>query len=124
MGKRQLQVAELVKRNFGVVLQQQGSYIYGDAFVTVTNVIMSPDFGLAKIYVSVYNVADKQSVVDVLNQHNASLKSSLVHRIRKHVRRIPNIDIYLDETLDEMYQLNELFDRLHAENKMGVEEEE
>ncbi len=121
--KRQLQVGELIKRNFGTVLQQQGGYIYGDAFVTCTNVKMTPDFGLAKIYVSVYNVEDKQTVVQLLNQHLHPLKSSLVHRIRKHVRRIPNIAIYLDDTLDEMYGLNALFDRLHRENKMGSEEE-
>ncbi len=122
--KRQLQVGELIKRNFGTVLQQKGSYIYGQAFVTVTNVRMTPDFGLAKIYVSVYNVEDKESVVKLLNDHVHPLKSALVQRIRKHVRRIPNIHFYMDETLDEMFELNQLFDRLHAENKMGSKEEE
>ena len=40
---RQKQVAEVIKRNFGMVLQQEGSYIYGsEVLVTVTNVIMSP----------------------------------------------------------------------------------
>ena len=53
--KRQLQTGELIRRNFGHVLQQQGSYIYGAAFVTVTNVKMSPDLGIAKIYISVFN---------------------------------------------------------------------
>lgn len=122
--KRQLQAGELLKRNFGIVLQQQGSYIYGQAFVTVTNVKMTPDFGLAKIYVSVYNVEDKNLVVRQLNDHIHPLKSALVHRIKRHVRRIPNIHFYMDETLDEMFGINQLFDRLHAENKMGSTEEE
>lgn len=119
--KRQKQIAELVKRNFGPVLQQQGGYIYGDAFVTVTNVKMTPDFGLAKIYVSVYNSEDKVNVLAMIRENIPLLKSELVRRIKRHVRRIPNIDIYLDDTLDEMWRLNKVFDKLHDENQMGEE---
>lgn len=116
--KRQLQVGEMIKRNFGVVLQQEGGYIYGsEPFVTVTNVVMSPDMAQAKIYLSVYNVKDKQSVVDLISNEITSLKQSLVPRIRKHMRRIPSLAVYIDETLDEMYHLNEVFDRLQNKDK-------
>ena len=61
--KRQMQAAELVKRNFSLVLQQEGSYIYGvEPLVTVTGVKMSPDLGQAKIYLSVFNTENKQAV--------------------------------------------------------------
>ncbi len=110
--KRQEQVAELIKRNFGVVLQQEGSYIYGDAFVTVTQVQVTPDLSQAKLYISVFNTEDKQSVLLMMERETRKLKQSLAYRIRKHVRRIPDIAIYLDDTLDEMYKLNEIFDNL------------
>ena len=112
--KRQLQVAELIKRNFGTVLQQEGSYIFGYAFVTVTNVNVTPDLALAKIYLSVYNTEDKQSVITMMDEHHTSLKSSLAHRIRRHIRRIPDVAFYLDDTLDEMYKLNKIFDDLNG----------
>jgi len=120
--KKQMQVAEIVKRNFGTVLLQNGINIYGNAFVTVTNVVMSPDLSLAKIYLSIYNADDKNEVLGMLRHHIYPLKSELVHRIRKHVRKIPNISLYLDETVDEMYRVDKLFNRLYAENKMGEEE--
>ena len=110
--KRQEQVAELIKRNFGVVLQQEGSYIYGDAFVTVTQVQVTPDLSQAKLYISVFNTEDKQSVLLMMQREVRKLKQSLAYRIKKHVRRIPDIAIYLDDTLDEMYKLNEIFDNL------------
>ena len=57
-------MAEQIKRNFSIVLQQEGSYIYGtEPFVTVTNVIMTPDFSIAKIYLSVFNTDNKQEVI-------------------------------------------------------------
>jgi len=67
---------------------------------------------LAKLYVSVFNTEDKEAVLQMLNKEIRSLKKSLAYRIRKHVRRIPDIAIYMDDTLDEMYKLNEIFDSL------------
>ena len=110
--KRQEQVAELIRRNFGIVLQSDGSYIYGDAFVTVTSVLVAPDLSQAKLYVSIFNTEDKEDVLLKLNKGIGSLKKSLAYRIRKHVRRIPEIAIYMDDTLDEMYKLNQIFDGL------------
>lgn len=121
--KRQLQVAEVIRRNFGIVLQQEGSYIYGtEPLVTVTSVKITPDFSMSKIYLSVYNVEDKQTVILEMRESNYKLRQSLAYRIKKHVRRIPEIEFFLDDTLDEMYRLNQLFDRLGEENQLGEKE--
>lgn len=120
--KRQKQVAETIRRNFGEVLLQDGSYMYKDALVTVTKVMVTPDLSLAKIYLSVYNTIDKNEVLLLLRDQVNPLRQSLSSRIRKKVRRIPEIDLYLDDTLDEMYRLNALFDKLEAEKQMGEEE--
>lgn len=122
--KRQKQAAELIKRNFGLVLHGEGSYIYSNALVTVTNVKVTSDYGLARIYLSVYNTEDKLTVIQLLNESNSKLRHSLGERIRKFIRRIPHIEFYLDDTLDEMYKVNALFDRLEADNQLGNREEE
>jgi ribosome-binding factor A len=123
--KRQRQVAELMKRNFSEVLQSEGTYIYGTKpLVTVTKVIVSPDFSQAKIYLSVYNIEDKQTVILEMEDNIVRLKQALTHRIRRHIRRIPDIAFYLDDTLDEMYRLNQLFDKLHEDGHMGEEGED
>lgn len=110
--KRQKQVGEMIRRHFGTVLFQEGSYIYGQALVTVTNVKMSSDLGLAKIYLSVYNTEDKEIVMDQLRQNMFRLRQGLSQRIKKHVRRIPRIDLYIDEMVDEMYRVDAMFAKL------------
>lgn len=118
--KRQLQVAQMIKRNFGIVLQQEGSYIYGSAvLVTVTSVKLTPDFGQAKIYLSVYNTENKQAVILQMEEEHHRLKQALAARIKNHVRRIPQFQVFLDETLDEMYRLNVLFNKLDSDKQMG-----
>lgn len=121
---KQKQISELVKRNFSVVLQDEGTNIYGaKPLVTVTNVKVSPDLGQAKIYLSVYNTENKQEVLLEMEEEKSRLKQALGYRLRKLVRRIPDIDFYLDDTLDEMFRIDQLFGRLRAENQMGSEEE-
>ncbi|MEY3322372.1 MAG: hypothetical protein RLZZ417_1955 [Bacteroidota bacterium] len=121
---KQQQTGELVKRNFSQVLQQEGSYIYGNAIlVTVTQVKMTPDLGLAKIYLSVFNTEHKQEPLLLLEEEKVRLRQALGTRIKKWVRRIPEIDFYLDDTLDEMYRLSELFNKMEAENQMGKAED-
>lgn len=110
--RRQLQVGELIKRNFSMVLFEEGSYIYGsEIMVSVTQVYMSPDLGLAKIYLSIYNSNDKELVLSQLDDNHNKLKHNLTQRIRKLVRRIPDISFYIDDTLDEIDRVNELLEK-------------
>jgi ribosome-binding factor A len=113
--KRHNQVASVIKRNFSIVLQQEGSYIYGvQTLVTVTNVQVTPDMGEAKIYLSVFNVEDKQTVLLEIEENRGRLKQQLAQRIRKHVRRVPSLQFFLDDTLDEMYRINDVLDRINT----------
>lgn len=122
---RQKQVGEMIKRHFSLLLQQEGAYIYGtEPFVTVTNVKMTPDFNTAKIYLSIFNTENKQEVILEMENSYARLKSALVHRIGKQMRRMPELQFYIDDTLDEMFRVDTLFQRLEADNQMGRGREE
>ncbi len=110
--KRQLQVGELIKRNFSQVLQESGRNIYGNILVSVTNALVSPDLSQVKIYVSVFGTENKQEVLLMMEENAHYLKQALVKRIRKHIRRIPEVYYYLDDTLDEMYRVDDLFKKL------------
>ena len=106
--KRQRQVAEMIKRNFSIVLQQEGSYIYGPhPLVTVTEVHPTPDLSKCKIYVSIWNTDNKQAVIMQMNEGHQRLKAGLAYRVRKHIRRIPEISFFIDETLDEMNRVED-----------------
>ncbi len=123
--KRQKQVAETIKRHFSMVLQQEGTYIFGaEPLVTVTSVKMTPDLSLAKIYLSIYNTENKQAVILEMEDQLAHLRQSLASRVRRHLRRVPDIAVYEDDTLDEMYRIKDLFDKLHEDNQMGTPEAE
>lgn len=123
--KRQRQVAEMIKRNFSIVLQQEGPYIFGpQPLVTVTEVQPTPDLSQAKIYLSIWNTDNKQGVLLQMEEERARLKSGLAHRLKRHIRRIPAISFFIDETLDEMTRVDTMFDRLGRENQLPTSEDE
>ena len=120
--KRQRQVAELLKRNFSTVLQQEGTYVYGaQPLVTVMDVQVSPDLSVGKVYVSVWNTDNKQAVILQMEEEHQRLKNALAHRVRKQLRRLPELSYFLDETLDEMNKVDSMFDQLYAENQMPTD---
>lgn len=115
--KRQLQVGETIRRNFSEVLLQHGYNIYNDALVSVTNVVMSTDLSIAKIYLSLYNTNDKTATLQLIKENTPKLRNELYQRLRRQLRIMPQIAFYEDDTVDEMYRVDELFKRINNKNE-------
>jgi len=105
-----------------MVLTAEGNYIYGnEALITVTEVKMSPDLGLAKIYLSVFNMMNKQEAILMMEDNYSKLKQALYSKIGKQLRIMPELRFYLDDTLDEAFKLDQLFKKMHDEKQFGEE---
>ena len=115
---RQKQIGELLRRYFGMLLTEEGSNIYGrDKLVTVTEVKMTPDLLIAKIYISVYGTENKQEVILQLEDNATRLRQALSGKVGKQMRRLPEIEFFLDDTVDEMYRVQELLNRVGEEDQ-------
>ena len=122
--KRQKQVAEVVKRNFSLVLQlEAANYIGHKILISVTQVKMSPDLVNASVYLSVFGTERKQAPIDLLTEEMLTLRGKLAQRIKKQVRIIPYLNLFLDDTLDEMFRINNLMQRLEDEGQLGKKED-
>lgn len=64
---RQQKIAKQIQKDVAEIFQKEGAAIVRGMLVTVTAVRVSPDFGYAKIYVSVFpferSEEDRKSVV-------------------------------------------------------------
>ncbi len=115
---RQKQVGELLRRYFGMILTEEGSMIYGrDKLVTVTGVKMTPDLLIAKVYISVYGTENKQEVILELEENYPRLRQALAAKVGKQMRRMPGLEFFLDDTVDEMYRVEALLNRVGEEDK-------
>ncbi len=115
---RQKQVGELLRRYFSMILTEEGSLIYGrDKLVTVTGIKMSPDLLIAKVYISVYGTENKQEVILELEDNYPRLRQALANKVAKQMRRVPSLEFFLDDTIDEMYRVEALLNRVNEEDK-------
>jgi ribosome-binding factor A len=106
-----------------MVLQDEGSYIFEKALVTVTNVVVSPDLQSAKVYLSVFNTENKLEVMQAMDDNTHRLRHALANKVGKQLRKIPELKFFLDESLDEFFRMDQLLAKLRADNQMGTEEE-
>ena len=115
---RQKQIGEMIRRFFSMLLTEEGGNIYGrNKLVTVTNVKMTPDLLLAKVYISVYGTENKQEVILELEDNYPRLRQALASKVGKNLRRLPELEFFLDETVDEMYRVNDLLNRVNKEDE-------
>jgi ribosome-binding factor A len=121
--RRQLKIASLIKEAFTEVLSRSGKGIYGKAFVTVTNVTVTSDLTLVRFYLSIFNAENPDEVVDKFREHKAEIKRDLGEKLRHHLRRIPEVEFFRDETLDNAYRIEEVFRKINNEKEEFLREQ-
>ncbi|MEP0714434.1 30S ribosome-binding factor RbfA [Algoriphagus sp.] len=95
--KRQQKYSKLIQKELGDIFQKESKHLVGRAMVTITRVLMSPDLGLAKVYVS-FLLADPESMHKLINEHKKDIRHQLAKRIGKSVRVIPELAFFLDDS--------------------------
>ena len=76
--------------------------------ITVTAVRISPDLSFAKIYLSLFGVKDREGLLKLIKVNQSEIRKHLGQRIKKQVRIIPELNFYIDDTMDYADRINEL----------------
>jgi len=97
---RQEKVASLIKQELSIIFQQQSSMRFDGYFITVTLVRMSPDLGVAKVFLSFMAVKDIEVALRKVKKEATWVRKTLAGVIGKQVRRIPELHFYVDDSLD------------------------
>ena len=105
---RQLKVSRLLQKELGEIFQRETRLLFGNALITVTQVRVSPDLGVAKVYVSLFNVPDNAALLKLIQTHTKEIRMKLANRIKKQVRIIPNLVFFHDDSLDYAMRIDEL----------------
>ena len=109
-------MASLIKEEFTDILLRNGRSIYGKAFVTVTDVKVTPDLSTVRFHLSVFN-GDKDEVIQQFQDKKQEIKWMLGDKLRFNLRRVPEVEFYLDETLDDVFRMEELFKKIKANDQ-------
>ncbi|MCK9290379.1 MAG: 30S ribosome-binding factor RbfA [Bacteroidales bacterium] len=106
--KRQLKVGRLLQRDLSELLQHELRHLAGAAMLTVTKVLPTPDLAIARVYISVFGIQDKQQVIQNLQRNTKEVRRLLGNRIRHQLRSIPELQFFLDDSLDYIDKIDDL----------------
>ena len=118
---RQNKISSLIQQDLGEIFIREMKPVLGNSLVTVTGVRISPDLSIARVHVSIMPIgtipayadqpeqpATKQGIVDAILTHSGDIRRRLGLREGKQLRIIPQLDYFLDDSLDYAERIDRL----------------
>lgn len=110
---RQQKYAKLIQKELSEIFLRDKRGILDNAFITIADVRMSPDLGVAKVYISMLLAKDKERILENINSHKSEIRKALGNEIGKQVRVIPELIFYKDEVEENANRLEDLIKNLN-----------
>lgn len=106
--KRQERIEKLLLEEFAKIFLSHTNTLFNNTMVTVTKVNVTRDFLLARVNISVFPSEKVEEIMKILETQNNIIKRDLGNGLRNHLRRIPEIEYYIDDSLDYIDRIDEL----------------
>jgi len=105
---RQNKVSRLLQKELGEIFQREGNGMFSGKMITVTTVRITPDFGQARIFLSIFPSAEKEDFEKALQDRGSHIRHELGNRIRHQLRSVPELHFFLDDSLDYIDNIDKL----------------
>ena len=111
--KRQKQVASMIQHEMSDIFQREGLNVIQGGMISISKVKVTPDLMESRIYLSFYQIPEPDKMLKHIKELDWTLRKQLAARIKNQVRKIPVVQYYLDDTLDYVFKMEELFKNLN-----------
>lgn len=113
MSIRTEKVAEEIRHQIPEVLKKELSDLQ-IGLVTVTRVKISKDLKYAKIYLSfIGNKIPAENCIEKISFRSKQIRMGLSHKL--HLRFMPEISFYYDDTIEYANKIDELIKQIHKD---------
>jgi ribosome-binding factor A len=117
MTLRQQKYGKLIQKELSDIFLRDKRGILNNAFITITEVRMSPDLSVAKVYISMMLAKDKKVVSSQINDHKSEFRKALGDRIRNQARIVPDLVFFIDEVEENAQRMEDLIKGLNIPKK-------
>ena len=105
---RQHKVARLIQKDLGEIFQNLGRDVFTGNLITVTKVVVAPDLTVARAHLSLFGKTEKTELIRQINNHKKAIRLQLGNRIHNQVRQIPDLEFFIDDSLDYIENIEKL----------------
>lgn len=114
-GKRQKQVAGVIQEEMNSIFQRMGLTMVDGGMVSISNVKLTPDLLEARVYLSLYQVGSAEKVIRYFEERKPEIKRELSSRVKHQLRRMPELKFFHDDTLDQVFRIEEIFRKINED---------
>lgn len=104
---REEKISRMLQKEFGDIFLIYAKKMQG-VIISVSDVNVSPDFSLARVYLSIFPNEKAQDVFSLINIDQKSLRFELGKRIKDSLRIVPEISFVLDDSLNYLEKIDNL----------------
>lgn len=104
---REEKISRMLQKEFGDIFLLYAKKMQG-VIISVSDVNVSPDFSLARVYLSIFPNEKAQDVFSLINIDQKSLRFELGKRIKESLRIVPEISFVLDDSLNYLEKIDNL----------------
>ena len=110
---RQQKINRLIQKELSEIFRKETAQLRG-VLVTVSAVRVTPDLGLAKVYLSIFPSDQGAEILKNIKANIKNIRYDLGLKVGKQLRVIPDLSFYLDDSLDYLENIDRL---LNSDNK-------
>lgn len=118
--KRQRQLASDIQKIVASTVMQEFQSCTEGAFVTISNVSLTPDLLIARIHISVLQKEKEQLILQNFQEQKSMMRGIIGNKMKNKMRRIPEIEFFIDQSLEKVYEI----ERLLKQSNHPITEEE
>lgn len=104
---RQAKISRLLQKELSEIFRLQTAKMKG-TLVSVTNVRVSPDLSIARVYLSVFPSDKGSEVLDSIKASAKTVRYDLAQKVRYQLRKCPELTFFLDDSLDYLENIDKL----------------
>ncbi len=119
-GKRQKQVAAVLLKDLNEIFQRMGLNMMDGGMVSIASVKITPDLFDARVYLSFFKVADPVITLKAIEEKSWEIKRELTARVRHQLRSMPQLTFYIDDTLDYVDKIDQLFKDIKQQDENNL----
>ncbi len=108
---RQQKIARLLQRELSELLRKEGFAYAPGCMLTVSKVSVSPDLGLAKVYLSIFPSTSAKEDLEKIAGNAKTIRYNLGKIVGKQLRVVPELTFFLDDTLDYLENIDQLLEK-------------
>ena len=119
--KRQKQVGGVLHEALTSIFTKMGLNMIEGSLISISSVKITPDLLEARVYLSLFPSEKSEIILSRIEDAAHEIKRMLAAKVKHQLRRMPELKYFIDDTLEQVFKLEKLFEQIHKTDSNNTE---